>query len=158
MSLARTIISLAGRLALTLPLLAVSIPGHAITQVAGPLMIGPSHGDGDDQDHAAQLSTTITNQGGLPDRLINATCPGTGHMALLNGSLRQFPNGQFNGLDIPASSDGRYQPVQAEFSLTQATQPMVRGALVPCALSFAHGGQRIVVFTLGVQESQTNEP
>nr|WP_321983428.1 hypothetical protein [uncultured Lichenicoccus sp.] len=150
--------SLARTLALTVPLLAIAAPGLAMTQVSGPLQIGPSHGDGDDQDHAAQLSTTITNQGSLPDRLINATCPGTGHMALLNGSLRQFPNGEFNGLDIPASTDGRTQPVQAEFSLTQATQPMLRGALVPCSLSFAHGGQRIVVFTLGIQESQTNEP
>ncbi|WP_428375777.1 hypothetical protein [Lichenicoccus sp.] len=150
--------SLARTLALAVPVLAVAVPGQAMTQVAGPLQIGPSRGDGDDQDHAAQLSTTITNQGSLPDRLINAACPGSGHMALLNGSLRQFPNGQFNGLDIPASTDGRYQPVQAEFSLTQATQEMVRGTLVPCSLSFAHGGQRIVVFTLGVQESQTNEP
>lgn len=150
--------SLARTLALAVPLLTVTVAGHAMTQVSGPLQIGPSHGDGDDQDHAAQLSTMITNQGMLPDRLINATCPGSGHMALLNGHVRQFPNGQFNGLDIPASIDGRYQPVQAEFSLTQATQPMTSGALVPCALSFAHGGQRIVVFTLGVQESQTNEP
>ncbi|TLU73809.1 copper chaperone PCu(A)C [Lichenicoccus roseus] len=153
MSLARHLVPAAAVL-----LLGASEPGHAMTQVSGPIQIGPSQGDPDDQDHAAQLSTTITNQGTLPDRLINAACPGSGHVALLNGSMRQYPNGQYNGLDIPAATGGQYQPVQAQFSLTQATQPMVRGALVPCTVSFEHGGQRIIVFSIGIKETQTDEP
>ena len=149
------------RSALSAALLALPVAGHALTQVAGPVQIGPSSGDGNDADHSAALSTTITNQGGLPDRLVNVACPGIGTVGLVNGHVQPVAPGsdvQRNGLDLPPSLDGHVTAVQAQFSLTQATQPMVAGTLVSCALYFRHAGQRLVIFSLGTHETATNEP
>lgn len=146
---------------LSAALLALPVAGHALTQVAGPVQIGPSSGDGNDADHSAALSTTITNQGGLPDRLVNVACPGFGTVGLVNGQVRPVAPGSGvprNGLDLPPSLDGQITPVQARFSLSHATQPMVAGTLVSCALYFQHAGQRIVVFSLGTHEPASNEP
>ncbi len=143
-------------MALLTAALALPVAGHALTQVSGPLQVGPSNADGNDQNHSAVLSTTLTNQGGLPDRLVNVACPGIGTAALVNGQVRQVGDVQRNGLDLPASLDGRATPVQAQFNLTDATQPMTRGSLIPCALYFQHAGQRIVVFSLGTHETATN--
>ena len=142
-------------------LLALPVAGRALTQVSGPVQIGPSSGDGDDANHAAALSTTLTNQGGLPDRLVNVACPGIGTVALMNGQVQPIAPGsdvRRNGLDLPAAVDGRLTPVRAQFRISQATQPMTAGALIPCALYFQHAGQRIVVFSLGVHETTTDEP
>lgn len=142
-------------------LLALPVAGHALTQVSGPVQIGPSSGDGNDADHGAALSTTITNQGSLPDRLINVACPGIGTVALTNGHVQPVGPGsdvRRNGLDLPALLNGHITPVQARFTLSQATQPMIAGSLIPCALYFQHAGQRIVVFSLGTHESAADEP
>ena len=135
--------------------------GHALTQPAGLLQIGPSNADGNEQNHSAILTTTITNQSDLPDRLINVACPGTGTAGLVNGHLKPLTPGsdvQRNGLDIPGSLDGRAAPVVAQFNLSNATQPMTPATLIPCALYFQRAGQRIVVFSLGVHEQATSEP
>ena len=141
-------------------LLALPVAGRALTQVSGPVQIGPSSGDGDDANHAAALSTTITNQGGLPDRLVNVACPGIGTVTLMNGRVQPVAGSSAprNGLDLPASIDGHVTPVQAQLRISQATQPMTAGSLIPCALYFQHAGQRIVVFSLGNHETAANEP
>ena len=139
-------------------LLSLPLAAHALTQVSGPLQIEASRAEGRDADHSATLSTTITNQGALPDRLINVACPGIGTVALLNGQMRTIDHVQRNGLDLPGSIDGRTTPVAARFGLSQATQPMLAGALIPCALYFQHAGQRIVVFALGAHEPASDEP
>jgi copper(I)-binding protein len=140
------------------PLLAIPVAARALTQASGPVQIGPSSGDGDVQNHSAALSTTVINYGGLPDRLINVACPGTGTASLANGHVQPVGNAQRNGLDVPGSGSGKTVPVQVQISLTNAAQPMAAGALVPCSLYFEHAGQRIVVFTLGVHETATDEP
>ncbi len=139
-------------------LLALPVAGHALTQVSGPVQIEASVADGDDADHSATLSTTITNHGGLPDRLINVACPGVGTVALLNGQTRTEGDTQRNGLDLPGSVGGSATAVAARFGLSHATQPLAAGALIPCALYFQHAGQRIVVFALGAHEPAANEP
>ena len=139
-------------------LLALPVAGHALTQVSGPVQIEASSADANDADHSATLSTTITNHGGLPDRLINVACPGVGTVALLNGQPRAVGDAQRNGLDLPGSIGGNATPVAARFGLSHATQPLVAGALIPCALYFQHAGQRIVVFALGAHEPASNEP
>ncbi len=139
-------------------LLALPLAGHALTQVSGPVQIEASSGDGNDADHSATLSATITNHGGLADRLIDVACPGIGTVALLNGQVRAVGDTQRNGLDLPGSLGGNAAPVAARFGLSHATQPLVAGALIPCALYFQHAGQRIVVFALGAHEPASNEP
>ena len=146
---------------LAAPLMVLPVAGHALTQVPGPLQIGPSIADGNAQTHSASLATTLTNQGDVADRLINVACPGTGTVGLTNGHVQPVGPGssvQRNGLDIPAAALGRPTPVQARFDLTDATLPMLPGTLVSCVLWFQHAGQRIVIFPLGVHEGPTNEP
>lgn len=156
MNWARWMIAIAPLLAPT----AYPVGAHALTQASGPVQIGPSGGDGDVQNHNAVLSTTVINYGGLPDRLINVACPGTGAAALTNGQVQPVgPGGrQRNGLDVPGSESGKAVPVPVQIRLSDATQPMTAGALVPCSLYFEHAGQRIVVFELGVHETATSEP
>ena len=152
---------LAAALVLAAPLVASPVAGHAMTQVAGPVQIGPSTADGDAQNRSATLATTLLNQGGLPDRLVNVACPGVGTVALTDGHVQPISPGsteQRNGLDLPGAVGGNATAVQARFALTDASQPMTQGALVPCALYFEHAGQRIVIFSLGVHETATNEP
>ena len=139
-------------------LLAVPAGAYALTQVSGPVMIGPSRGDGNPQNHSATLTTMVANQGQLPDRLVNVVCPSAGDAHLLNGHVRQVGNVERNGLEIPGSVDGKANPVAVQIGLSRATEPVVPGALVPCSLYFQHAGQRIVVFTLGAHEQATPEP
>ncbi|NPD68088.1 hypothetical protein HN018_12005 [Lichenicola cladoniae] len=152
---------------------------RAVSQVSGPVQIGPSWGQGDPAHSAAMLNTRIINLGGSPDRLIRVECPAIGRVALRNGTLhgdiqaptlsqqqaaqarQQDPDTSHtpqNGLDLPPSLHGKSQPVMAQFDLTSATQPMTDGALVPCSLYFAHAGQRIVIFTVGENPAPTDEP
>ena len=151
MSWARTSIA-------ALLLLAAPMAAEALTQVSGPVQIGPSSGDGNAQNRSATLSTIVVNQGQLPDRLINVGCPGFGDANLLNGHVQPVGNVERNGLDLPGTIDGRATPVLVQIGLGHATAPMLAGTLVPCALYFEHAGQRIVVFTLGTREAQTLEP
>ena len=131
---------------------------EALTQVSGPVQIGPSSGDGDPQNHSATLSTTVVNQGQLPDRLINVGCPGYGEANLLNGHVQPVGDVERNGLDLPGTVQGRATPVLVRIGLGHATAPMPAGTLLPCELFFEHAGQRIVVFTLGAHETETLEP
>ena len=142
---------------------------EAVGQVSGPIQIGPSWGQGDPAHSSATLNTVLTNHGDLPDRLIRADCPASGHMALRNGTLHQdvevpdpaqlkTARGPQNGLDLPAGLHGAVHPVTATFDLTQVSQPLTDGALVPCTVWLAHGGQRIVIFTLGETPRPTDEP
>ena len=139
-------------------LLAIPAGAYALTQVSGPVMIGPSRGDGNPQNHSATLTTMVVNQGQLADRLVNVLCPSAGDAHLLNGQVRQVGSIERNGLDIPGSIDGKANPVAVQIGLRQATEPVVSGALVPCSLYFQHAGQRVVVFTLGAHEQATAEP
>jgi len=151
-------------------LLAVAGVAHAAGPVAGPIEVGPSAAAGNPQQSAARLDTTLTNYGAKPDRLIRADCPAVGQIALRNGSQHgnaeegtvqgqmAGQNQQQYGLDVPATLDGKPQPVRASFDLTNATQPVTPGALLPCALYFAHSGERVVVFDVGAHEEATREP
>lgn len=151
----------------------------AMAPVAGPLQIGPSGAQADAQHSTALLSTTIVNRGRLPDRLIRVDCPASGHAALRNATMHDdiqsptldqqqaalhqkqdpsAPRPRQAGLDIPQALNDQVQPVLAQIDLTQATQPLNPGALVPCSLSFAHSGQRIVIFGIGVAAQPTPEP
>ncbi len=138
---------------------------RALTQVSGPVQIGPSSGDGDAQNRSATLSTVVTNQGELPDRLVNVACPGLGTANLLNGQVQPVtpgspagPGEPRNGLDLPGAVSDRATPVPVRIGLSQATQPMLAGTLLPCSLYFEHAGQRIVVFMLGAHDPASNEP
>lgn len=151
----------------------VSGAALASGEVAGPIEIGPSWATADAGHSAATLFTMLQNQGDLPDRLIRAECPASGHVALLNGTVHanvmapnasqaqqgaQEHDGQ-NGLDLPAlGASGPVAPIKASFSLTDARQPLTPGSHLPCALWFAHGGERVVVFTVGAEPQATKEP
>jgi len=71
--------------------LAAPRTAQAMPQVAGPISIEASRGDGDVQNGSAILTTTITNQSSLPDRLVRATCPGYGGLSLANPPPGQPP-------------------------------------------------------------------
>ncbi len=139
--------------------------------VSGPIEIGPSWGQGDPARSTAVLDSTLVNHGDIPDRLIRVDCPASGRVALRNGALHQdvqAPNlsqqrqgealGPQNGLDLPPSLHGSARPVTAVFDLTQAIQPLTDGAQVPCTIGLAHGGERIVIFTIGETPHPTEEP
>ncbi len=130
----------------------------ALTQPSGPITIGPSVANGDTRNHGANLSTMVTNQGDLPDRLINVSCPTAGNANLLNGHPGEINGEQRNGLDIPAAFGGKATPVPVQIGLSNPRQPMTDGTMVPCSLFFQHGGQRIVVFMLGEHERASDEP
>ena len=148
------------------------VPAWAAVQVPGPMQVGPSWAQADPAHATALLSTVIVNHGALPDRLIRVECPGSGHVALRNGTLHDdiatpTPSQQQeaeantrtqNGLDTPPALHGQLHPVTALIDLTQATQPLTDGALVPCTVTFAHSGEQTVIFTVGEQPTQTDEP
>ena len=148
-------------------LAALAGPGSAGAQVAGPIQIGPSWGRADPAHSSAVLETMLVNHGDTPDRLIRADCPASGAVALRNGILHgdvATPNPEpgarapQNGLDLPPGLHGGVHPVTAVFDLTQAHQPLTDGTPVPCTVTFAHDGQRIVIFTIGETPQPTDEP
>ncbi len=155
-------------------LLAASLGGPAAAAtglVSGPIEIGPSWAQADPQRSTAVLDARLINRGDTPDRLIRIDCPASGHVTLRNGTphqdvqaptLSQQQQGQAqgpqNGLDLPPGLHGAEHPVTAVFDLTQAIQPLTDGAEVPCTIGFAHGGERIVIFTIGETPQPTNEP
>ena len=170
----------AAGLTLLAGLAGVTTPAHAVAgQVSGPMQVGPSWGQGDPQHSSALLSTIIVNHGDLPDRLIRVDCPAFGQVRLRNGTPHQDvaappldqqqaavvqerdPTGNHpvqNGLDLLPDLHNQLHPVTAQFDLTQATQPVTDGALIPCAVYFAHAGEQIVMFTIGEQPKPTDEP
>ena len=152
---------------LLLAVAAGSVP--AVAQVGGPIQIGPSWGRADPARRAAVLDTVLVNHGDIADRLIRADCPASGAVALRNGTLHDdvaVPNAAGakdahapqNGLDLPPGLHGAVHPVTATFDLTGVTGPLADGAQVPCTVTFAHGGQRIVIFTIGDTPQPTAEP
>ncbi len=150
----------------------VGVPAWAAVQVPGPMQVGPSWAQADAAHATALLSTVIVNHGALADRLIRVECPGSGHVALRNGTLHDdivtpTPSQQReaeattrtqNGLDTPPALHGQLHPVTALIDLTQATQPLTDGALLPCTVTFAHSGEQMVIFTVGEQPTPTDEP
>ena len=157
-----------GGLALSL-LVAAAGPALAAGPVSGPIQIGPTWGQGDPAHSSAVLDTRLINHGDVPDRLIGVECPASGVVTLRNGTLHQdvqtpdvgqqrLARGPQNGLDLPPGLHGAVHPVTAVFDLTQARQPLADGAEVPCTLGFAHGGERIVIFTIGETPHPTDEP
>ena len=148
------------RLAALAPLAACALPAAAaaLTQSSGPIMIGPSVANADPRNNTANLSTMVTNNGDLPDRLVNVSCSPAGDAGLLNGHAREVDGQQQNGLDIPAAFGGRGTPVQVQIGLSKPGVPMANGTMVPCSLYFEHGGQRVVVFMLGEHEQASQEP
>ncbi len=161
-----------GLAALLCGLFGASVPARATVQVPGPMQVGPSWAQADAAHAAALLSTVIVNYGTLGDRLIRVECPASGHVALRNGTLHgdvatPTPSQQReaaavtrtqNGLDLPPALHGQMHPVTALIDLTQATQPLADGALLPCTVTFAHSGEQIVIFTVGEQPTPTSEP
>ena len=153
-------------------LLGAAAPAGAAVQVPGPMQVGPSWAQADPARASALLSTIIVNHGALADRLIRVECPASGQVALRTASLHDdiatpTPSQQRaaealtrpqNGLDLPPALHGRFHPVTALIDLTQATQPLADGALVPCTITFAHGGEQIVIFSVGEQPHPTMEP
>ncbi|MBE7210475.1 MAG: hypothetical protein INR65_05605 [Gluconacetobacter diazotrophicus] len=151
-------------------------PALSTGQVDGPIEVGPSWATAQQAQSAATLQTVLNNYGTVADRLIQVRCPYAGHVGLSNGTLHsdvmaptppQEARGtqeirdahtQQNGLDLPPASHGEPTPVTARFALTDSRQPLGPGALVPCTINFAHGGQRIVVFTVGEKPDPVSEP
>ena len=162
----------AGLAALLCGLSCAGLPARAAVQVPGPMQVGPSWAQADAAHATALLSTVIVNHGALPDRLIRVECPASGHVALRNGTLHddiatptasqqaeaEATTRTQNGLDTPPALHGQPHPVTALIDLTQATQPLTDGALVPCTVTFAHSGEQVVIFTVGEQPTPTDEP
>ncbi len=161
-----------GLVALLCGLSWIAVPARAAVQVPGPMQVGPSWAQADATRATALLSTVIVNHGTLADRLIRVECPASGHVALRNATLHDdiatpTPSQQHeaeattrsqNGLDLPPALHGQLHPVTALIDLTQATQPLSDGALVPCTVTFAHSGEQILIFTVGEQPTPTSEP
>ena len=138
---------------------ACAIPLLALTQVPGPIRIGPSWAQGDENDHSAALYTTIINRGVLADRLSGGACPGFGNLALVGVDPATEGNRpQDQGVLLAPGATATLAPAGPHFTLTDATRPMSAGQLIPCALSFVHSGQRIVVFSIGAPGPRTLEP
>ena len=135
------------------------VPSYGLTQVPGPIRIGPSWAQGDQNDHSARLYTTIVNRGVLADRLSGGACPGFGNLALVGVDPATEGNRpQDQGVFLPPGSTEKLAPSGPHFALTDATRPMSDGQLIPCSLSFVHSGQRIVVFAIGAPTPRTFEP
>ena len=153
-------------------LVGAAVPARAAVQVPGPMQVGPSWAQADAAHATALLSTVIVNHGTLADRLIRVECPASGHVALRNATLHddiatptasqqheaEAVTHTQNGLDMPPALHGQDHPVTALIDLTQATQPLSDGALVPCTITFAHSGEQVVIFTVGEQPNPTPEP
>ena len=142
-----------------LALLAGVIPLLALTQVPGPIRIGPSWATADPNNRSAGLYTTIINRGVLADRLSGGACPGFGHLALVGvARATEGDRPQDQGVLLAPGATATLAPSGPHFSLTDTTRPLPNGQLIPCSLSFVHSGQRIVVFAIGGPGPQTFEP
>ncbi len=141
-------------LLLTLP----TAPAHALSQVPGPIEIGPSWGQLE-PDHSASLYTTIVNHGVLADRLTGGACSGFGNATL--AGLDQATQGdaaQEKGVLVGPGATARLQPHFAHLALADADRATDPGALISCTLSFVHSGQRIVIFRMAAPGPATPEP
>ena len=138
-------------------------PAIALTQVPGPIEIGPSWGSADSAGHTATLYTTVVNHGVLTDRLTGGSCYGFGQVTLsgLDAST-QGDNPDTRGVLIGPGATATLKPDAARFVLSNAdanaANALAPGDLVSCTLDFVHSGQRLVIFRLGAPESATTEP
>ena len=151
------------RLAATLFACLAATPALAITQVPGPIEIGPSWGRVDAANHAASLYTTMVNHGVLTDRLTGGTCFGFGGVTL--SDLDQATQGgdpDAKGVLLAPGATATLKPDAAHLDLSNAdantSNALADGALVSCTLDFVHSGQRLVVFRIGAPEPATAEP
>ena len=129
--------------------IAASSPADALSQVPGPIEIGPSWAKLDG-DGSASLYTTIVNHGVLADRLRGAACSGFGDAALtgLDGATQgSGPDEQ--GVLIEPGATARLAPSDAHLQLSHTGQAAAPGALIGCTLTFVHTGQRLVIFRVG---------
>ena len=132
-------------------------PALALSQVPGPIEIGPSWGRVD--SNGATLYTTIINRGVLADRLTGGTCSGFGEAALAGlDPSTQGTLADEKGVFIPPGKTVGLDPSGARLALSAARHAVEDGALIPCTLDFVHSGQRIVVFRVGQPESAATEP
>ena len=132
-------------------------PAYAISQVPGPIDIGPSWGQ--TSGSGTSLYTTIVNRGVLADRLARARCSGFGDVTLTGlDRSDQGDNPDQRGVLIPPGATVDLASNGPHFALTDARQPVASGALIPCTLDFVHSGQRIVVFRLGQPGTPVAEP
>lgn len=140
------------------PVLA-SIPLMALTQVPGPIVIGPSWGSLGDDGRSGALYTTIVNRGVLPDRLAGIACPGYGDVSEADlPPSTQGARPQDKGVLIPRGGKAVLGPEGAHIALSNIRTPLHDGALVPCTLSFVRSGERLVVFTIGQPGPAVDEP
>jgi copper(I)-binding protein len=151
------------RLAATLIAALAATPALAITQVPGPIEIGPSWGRADTADHTATLFTTLVNHGVLADRLTGGTCFGFGGVTLSGlDRTTQGDNQDAKGVLLAPGATATLGPDAAHLALSDAdantAQALADGDLVSCTLDFVHSGQRLVVFRIGAPEPATLEP
>ncbi len=141
-------------------LLGLAVPLLALDQVPGPIRIGPSWGQGDQNNHSAGLYTTLINRGVLADRLAGGACPGYGRVSLvgIDPATEKGDRPQDRGVFLPPGGTERLTPNGPHLALTDATRSVADGQLIPCALSFVHSGQRLVIFAIGAPGPQTFEP
>ncbi len=132
---------------------------RALSQVPGPIEIGPSWGTVDPASHAASLYTTIINRGVLTDRLTGGTCSGFGDatLAVLDAAT-QGNSPDEKGVLIPPGGTAKLEPAAAHLALSNADRASGPGALVSCTLDFVHSGQRIVIFRMGQPGPAIQEP
>ena len=133
-------------------------PAAAITQVPGPIEIGPSWGKVEGNGRI-DLYTRIANQGVLADRLVGGSCSGFGSTSLAGlNPQTQANQPDEKGVFIPPGRTVTLTPDGPYLAVTDAQDPVKDGALVPCTLDFVHSGQRIVIFRIGPPEPAVDEP
>ncbi len=140
-------------------LLLAAAPAWALSQVPGPIEIGPSWGAADTASHAASLYTTIINRGVLADRLVGGHCAGFGDVSLAGlEPATQGDSADEKGVLIPAGATARLSPDAAHLALANADRASAPGALISCTLNFVHSGQRLVIFRIGGAGPAVQEP
>ena len=142
---------------LLLPLAAFPLLG--LSQVAGPIEIGPSWGSAASDGRSASLFTTVINHGVLADRLAGVSCPGYGTVS--ETGIDPATEGTAptdRGVLIPRGGRAVLDPSGAHVALSDLPRPIADGALVPCTLHFVRTGERVVVFTIGAPGAATDEP
>ena len=138
---------------------AAALPLLALTQVPGPIRIGPSWGQSDENDHSASLYTTVINRGVLADRLAGGACPGFGQVSLVGlDAATQGSRPQDRGVFLAPGASATLSANGPHLTIANAQRSVADGSLIACTLDFVHSGQRIVVFAIGPEPGRTDEP
>lgn len=131
----------------------------ALSQVPGPIDVGPSWAAADDRAHSGSLYVRLANRGVLTDRLTAAHCPAFGHVELAGlDPATQGDKGAEQGVLLAPGSIVTLDAGGPHFVGTDATRPLQAGGLISCTLSFVRSGERIVVFGIGPEGRVTDEP